>query len=371
MTNERALEQEEERSYWALLNTVTGIGPARFKRLLEVCGSARNAWHATDYQLQTAGVDPRVARTFRVQRGKETPASVRQTLNRLGLNLLTLLDADYPEALRQVSDPPHVLYVKGALDERDHYRVALVGTRRATSYGRSVAERLAGDLASAGVTIVSGLAKGIDAYAHRAALEAGGRTIAVLGNGLDQVYPAENTALARRIVEQDAGALLSEFAPGVRPDAPNFPRRNRIIAGLCDATVVVEAGQPSGALITADFALEQGRDVLAVPGPIFSPMSIGANALLKQGAAPVTDAQDVLEALGLERRAVDEALARGVPALPDDEQVVFAALGQEPRHADDIARLAGRPAAEVAAMLTMLELRGLARHVGSMAYIRV
>jgi DNA processing protein len=364
-------QREEERSYWALLNTVTGIGPARFHRLLEVCGSARAAWQATDGQLQAAGIDPRVARTLRTQRGKETPVSARQTLERLGLTLFTLLDETYPEPLRQVSDPPHVLYVKGAIDERDRYRVALVGTRRATSYGRSVAERLAGDLASAGITIVSGLAKGIDTYAHRAALDAGGRTIAVLGNGLDQVYPAENTGLARRIVEQEAGALLSEFAPGVRPDAPNFPRRNRIIAGLCDATVVVEAGRPSGALITADYALEQGRDVLAVPGSIFSPMSEGVHWLLKDGAGIVTGAQDVLNALGLERQPAEDAVARDLPALPEDERAVFAALGPEPRHADDVARLAGRPAAEVAATLTMLELRGLARHVGSMAYIRV
>src|SRR6266849_1083120 len=274
----------------------TGIGPVRFSRLLEICGGARQAWQATDLELAAAGLERRTADSLRRLRAQTTPENVATRLKKLGIRALTLLDDEYPALLKQVADPPPVLFVRGMLTPEDGRSVALVGTRRATSYGHLVAQRLARDLAAAGLTVVSGLAKGIDTQAHRAALDAGGRTLAVLGNGLDQVYPPENGGLARQIV--DAGALVSEFAPGVPPDAVNFPRRNRVISGLSIATVIVEAGERSGALITADFALEQGREVMVVPGNINSPMSLGSNELLKQGATPVTSAQDILDALG-------------------------------------------------------------------------
>jgi DNA processing protein len=205
--------------------------------------------------------------------------------------------------------------------------------------------------------------------AHRAALEAGGRTIAVLGCGLDQVYPPENGGLARQIVERDAGALVSEFPPGIPPDAVNFPRRNRIISGLSAATVIVEAGEKSGALITADFALEQGRDVLAVPGSIFSPNCVGTNQLLRQGAIPVTRGEDILEALGYGMQAA-ASVARHVPELGPQETAVREALGTEPRHIDDLARALALGPGSISATLAMLELKGLARQVGSMLYTR-
>jgi len=246
-----------------------------------------------DLELGVAGLERRTAESLRSLRNRTTPENVAARLMKLGIRALTLLDDEYPALLKQVADPPPVLFVRGQLKNEDEQSVALVGTRRATSYGQAVAQRLARDLAAAGVTVVSGLAKGVDTQAHRAAVDAGGRTMAVLGNGLDQVYPPENAALARQIVERDAGALVSEFAPGVPPDAVNFPRRNRIISGLSMATVIVEAGARSGALITADFALEQGREVMVVPGNINSPMSFGSNELLKQGATPVTSAQAV------------------------------------------------------------------------------
>jgi DNA processing protein len=218
--------------------------------------------------------------------------------------------------------------------------------------------------------VVSGLAKGVDTAAHAACVEAGGRTLAVQGCGLDQVYPPENTRLAQQIIDSNAGALVSEFAPGVPPDAVNFPRRNRIIAGLSRLTVIVEAGQPSGALITADFALEQGRDVLAVPGSILSPLSAGANELLRQGATPVTSADDILEALDLERQSDQPNVARSVPVLPPQESSVWEALRGDPCHVDELARELGRGAGDVSATLAMLELKGLARQVGSMLYTR-
>ena len=290
---------EDERAYWIILSMAAGIGPIRFQRLLDVCGGARGAWEASDLQLAAAGLERRTADSLRRLRQRTSPRAMARDLEQRGIEPITLLDDAYPANLRQVADPPPVLFVRGRLDPSDTRAVALIGTRRATSYGQVVADRLARDLAAAGVTVVSGLARGVDTSAHRASVGAGGRTLAVLGNGLDQVYPPENTELARQIIEQNAGAVVSEFAPGVRPDAVNFPRRNRIISGLSLATVIVEAGQRSGALITADFALEQGREVLAVPGSIFGPMSVGSNQLLRQGATPVTCADDILEAIGM------------------------------------------------------------------------
>jgi DNA processing protein len=361
---------EDERAYWVALNMAAGIGPVRFQRLLDICGGARGAWEASDLDLAAAGLERRTADSLRRLRQRTSPEAVARRLAQLGIRALTLLDDEYPSNLRQVADAPPVLFVRGRLLAEDSLAVALVGTRRATAYGRAVTERLARDLAAAGVTVVSGLAKGVDTAAHVAALEAGGRTLAVLGNGLDQVYPPENGALARRIAEDGRGALVSEFAPGVPPDAVNFPRRNRIISGLSRGTVIVEAGDRSGALITADFALEQGRDVLAVPGSIFNAMSVGANQLLRQGATPVTSAQDILEVIGAGAESA-APLAHDVPNVSDHEATVLRALSGEPRHADEFARTLGLSSGEVAATLAMLELKGLARQVGSMLYTRV
>jgi DNA processing protein len=365
-------ELQEERAYWVVLSMVTGIGPVRFQRLLEICGGARGAWHGTDLELASAGLERRTAEALRRLRQRTTPEAMAARLEQLGIVALTLLDDEYPANLRQIADPPPVLFVRGRLLPSDAHAVALVGTRRATSYGHAVAERLAGELAAAGVTVVSGLAKGVDTAAHRAAVRAGGRTIAVLGNGLDQVYPPENGGLVRQIVDKDAGAVLSEFAPGVPPDAVNFPRRNRIISGLSLATIIVEAGERSGALITADFALEHGREVLAVPGSIFNPMSAGPNELIRQGAPPITCARDVLDVLGAVPESADgSSLAHPVPELPPGEATIWEALCAEPRHADELARTLCLSSGEVAATLAMLELKGLARQVGSMLYTRV
>jgi DNA processing protein len=240
-----------------------------------------------------------------------------------------------------------------------------VGTRRATPYGRQAAEKIAGELARAGVIIVSGLARGIDAVAHNAALAAGGRTLAVLGSGLDRIYPSEHKGLAQRVV--GSGALISEFPLGEPPDAPNFPRRNRIVAGLARGTLVVEADRESGALITVDFALEQGRDVYAVPGSIFSPVSRGTNTLIKEGAKPVMSADDILE--DLEMSAVEPVSAP--PAVDTDEEaVVLALLSTDPMHIDDIGRLTQLPMSILGGTLAMMELKGTARQMGGQYYVR-
>jgi DNA processing protein len=359
----------DERTYWVALNTAAGIGPVRFHRLLEISGGARNAWQASDLELAAAGLERRTIDSLRRLRQRTTPEAIAARLTQLGICALTLLDADYPLNLRQVADPPPVLFVRGQLCAEDSRAVALIGTRRATAYGRAVAERLGRDLAAAGITVVSGLAKGVDTVAHHAAVRAGGRTIAVLGNGLDQVYPPDNTGLARHIVDSGSGALISEFAPGVPPDAVNFPRRNRIISGLSLATVIVEAGAKSGALITAVFALEQGREVLVVPGSILSPAHLGVHQLLRQGATPVTSAGDILEAIGSSLED-SSAVARHVPELAGDEADVYAVLSSEPRHVDELARTLGLGPGAISASLAMLELKGMARQVGSMLYTR-
>jgi DNA processing protein len=356
-----------ERDYWLALTRVVGIGPARFQRLIEHFGSAERAWRAEPAALARAGLDGRSAEALLALRKRVNPEDEEPSLAEYGVRAYTLEDEEYPAALRTLPDSPPVLFVRGALVTADDWAVAIVGTRRATPYGRQVAEQVAGALARAGVTVVSGLARGIDGCAHRAALAAGGRTIAVLAHGLDTVYPPEHARLATEIAA--AGALVSEFPLGTRPDAANFPRRNRILAGLARATVVVEAGRSSGALITADFALEQGHDVFAVPGSIFSPASQGTNALIKDGARPLTDAQDLLEELHLSLAVEQQAVRQTLPADPT-EGAVLAHLGAEPRHVDDVSREAGLPVAVVSSTLVLMELKGLVRQAGSLSYVR-
>jgi DNA processing protein len=244
--------------------------------------------------LSTQGITPTTVERLREAAARDlTPAL--DAMQKHDIRLLLLEDADYPVALRSIPDPPPYLFVRGTVQLQDEVAVAIVGTRHTTEYGRGVAEKLAADLATRGVTVVSGLARGIDTAAHRGVLEAGGRTFAVCGCGLDITYPSENKPLLERIAT--SGAAFSEFAPTVHPEAWHFPARNRIISGLSAGTIVVEAGERSGALITADFAMEQGREVFAVPGNIHKIQSRGAHALIKQGATLVESADDVLEAL--------------------------------------------------------------------------
>jgi DNA processing protein len=261
-----------------------------------------------------------------------------------------------------------VLFLRGALVVEDRRAVAIVGTRRLSSYGREMARTLARDLAQAGVTIVSGLARGVDGIAHAAALDAGGRTIAVLGNGVRGVYPPEHRQLADRIAGQ--GAVLSDFHPDAPPDGPNFPARNRLISGLSLGVVVVEAPMRSGALITVDFAADQGRDVFAVPGSVLSPASAGCNRILRDGARPVRSADDVLEDLRL-GEAPQQLPLESVAALDEESRRVLATLTGEALHIDEIGAVAGIPIANLSAILMTLELQGFVRNVGAQYYARV
>jgi DNA processing protein len=366
-TPRMTVEEDAERPFWVAWNRVRGIGPARFGRILEIFGAASVAWQASIADLRGVGIDEKLAATITHQRATIDPEKEMARLERHAVTVLTLRDAAYPRLLREIGQPPAVLYVRGQLTLEDEMALAVVGTRRITSYGRQVTSRLVRELAERRMTIVSGLARGVDAVAHTTALDAGGRTIAVLGCGPDLVYPPEHAKLAERIVEQ--GAVVSEFAAGMPPEAGNFPARNRIISGLSLAVLVTEAPADSGALITATFAAEQGRDVMAVPGNITQRTSAGCNRLIREGALCVTEATDIIEALNL-HMAPQQMDMRAL--LPDDptELRVLACLDAEPRHADDLCQMLDLPAATISGTLMMLELKGLVHHLGNMMYER-
>lgn len=354
--------------YWVGFNKAPGVGPVKTRRLLDYFGDLEAAWRASANALAAAGLDRRAVESVLATRAATNLDAEMARLDKSGIQVLTWDSPDYPSLLREIYDAPPVLYVLGELLPRDEWALAVVGTRRVTAYGREVTSRLAGELGRCGVTVVSGMARGVDSMAHRSALEAGGRTIAVLGSGLDVIYPAENRKLARQIVAQ--GALVSDYSLGTKPEASNFPARNRIISGLALGTLVTEAGMGSGALITADYALEQGREVFAVPGSILSRSNAGANNLIQQGAKLATSVQDILEELNLTMIA-DQQEAREVLPANATEATLLDILSAEPCHIDAIARGAELPVADVSAALTMMELKGMVRHAGGMQYALV
>lgn len=353
-------------AYWVAFNLTPGIGPMRQRALLEHFGSLERAWHASVEELRQAGLDRRSLESLVRTRQSISLQQEMARIAQVGAEVLTWEDPRYPANLRQIPDAPPLLYVLGSVLPQDEWAVAIVGTRRATLYGKEVTRRLAYGLARNGITVVSGLAHGIDAVAHRAALDAGGRTIAVLGSGVDFIYPAEHRPLAQQI--QEHGALLSEYPLGTKPEAQNFPPRNRIISGLSLGVVIAEAGAHSGALITADYAAEQGRDVFAVPGNILNATSAGCNQLIRDGARPVLEVEDILEELNL-RQAVEQAEARAVLPSNPTEARLMALLSEEPQHVDELGRESGLPIAVVTSTLALMELKGMVRQVGGMHYV--
>jgi DNA processing protein len=356
----------ETRQYWVAFSLVKGIGAVRFQALLNFFGDPQIAWGAPTEALREAGLSEKVIGNVVELRSAINLDQVWDQLEAQGINVLIQTDENYPRRLQELEQPPPVLYMLGELTSEDEWAVAVVGTRRVTAYGRQVAEDIAGTLARNGISVISGLARGIDSISHQAALHAGGRTIAVLGSGLDRIYPPENRRLAEQIAAH--GALISDYPPGTPPEASNFPPRNRLISGLSLAVVIVEAGQTSGALITAAFAADQGREVFAVPGNISSPGSKGTNRLIRDGAQPLLHPEQVLEALELTMVA-EQRTARVV--LPADavEAQLFEALGREPLHIDEIRSCTDLPIEKVTATLALMELKGMVRQVGGMQYI--
>jgi DNA processing protein len=358
----------DDKRYWIGFTLVKGIGAVRFQRLLESFGDAESAWRAAPPDLAGAGLSAKLIARLVEVREKVDLARVWNQIQSKNIQVLTWVDEAYPQRLKEIEQPPPVLYLRGELLPDDNWAVAIVGTRRVTSYGRQVTEEIASFLAAHGITVVSGMARGVDAIAHNAALKAGGRTLAVLGSGVDKIYPPENRALAEQIFSQ--GGVLSDYAPGTPPESLNFPPRNRIISGLSMAVVVIEAGETSGALITAEFAAEQGREVFAVPGNIFAPQSKGTNKLIQQGALPLLSASDIMQALNLTRIGQQKAARKALPA-DEVEAKLLTTLGEEPMHVDELRNQTGLPVEKVSATLVMMELKGMVRQVGSMQYVAV
>ena len=357
-----------DKRYWVGFNLVKGIGAVRLQTLRDYFGDLSVAWQAPENALLAAGLSPKLTeKVVHMRAGVDLEKYMAQVMTQ-GINILTWEDEQYPLRLKEIDQPPPVLYIRGTFTTEDSWAVAVVGTRRVTAYGRQVTEELASFLAANGVTVISGLARGVDSIAHQSALKAGGRTIAVLGCGVDRIYPPEHVQLAGKIMI--SGALISDYAPNTPPDASNFPPRNRIISGLSMATVVVEAGETSGALITAQFAIDQGREVFAVPGNIFAPQSKGTNRLIAQGAHPMISVRDLLDVLDL-TRVTEQRLVRKVLPSDETESKLMSVLSHEPLHMDEIRNQTGLPIERVSATLVMMELKGLVRQVGGLNYVAV
>ncbi|MCX6080043.1 MAG: DNA-processing protein DprA [Chloroflexi bacterium] len=358
----------EDKRYWVGFTLVKGIGAVRLQTLIDHFGDVGTAWNASPFDLVAAGIGPKLAeRVIQVRNKVNLDEYMAQAENN-SIKILTWNDAEYPAHLKEIDQPPPVIYMRGDVTQEDSWAVGIVGTRAVTPYGRQVTEELATVLAQNGVTIVSGLARGVDAVAHHAALKAGGRTLAVLGSGVDKIYPPEHRQLAEKIFQH--GAVISDYPPGTPPESANFPPRNRIISGLSMAVVVVEAGEISGALITAQFAADQGRDVFAVPGPVYAPQSKGTNRLIANGARILLQPADMLEALDLTRNVERREVRRVVPS-DATEAALLGYLGAQPVHVDEIRNQLSLPIEKISAALTMMELKGMVRQVGGMNYVAV
>ncbi len=360
---------DQQVQYWIAFSKVPTVGRVRTGLMEDRFGSLEAAWGASETELRASGLDAAVVASIVESRSTIEPERELERVREAGVDVITWHDADYPPLLREIDDLPPILYVRGAFTPADIDAITVVGTRRPTAYGREVAKHLAGELASAGATIVSGLARGIDGTAHRAALDAGGRTIAVLGCGVDVPYPPEHAKLMDEIAEK--GVVVSEYALGTKPEARHFPRRNRLLSGLSVATLVIEAGEGSGTLSTVRFALEQNREVLCVPGSIYSPASRLTNQLIQEGAKLVMDVQDVLDEVRTQGTADVQPQLPGLTEVDSTEEMtVYEALAYEPQHVDEVSRATGLPVTQVTGALAVMELKGRVLQVGRLNYIR-
>ena len=378
-------ENSKEIEKWLKLINTDGVGPVTFKKILEKCGSVDKALGASVKELsEIEGIGFKTAEAITRTRDKFDSAGELELAEKLGVRIINIEDEEYPQLLKDIYDPPAVLYIKGTIKKEDNLAIAIVGARRCSLYGEEQAARLAHLLSSAGVTICSGMARGIDSSAHQGAMAGGGRTIAVLGCGLSHIYPPENKKLFEQISQM--GACVSELPLRTGPLGENFPARNRLIAGLSLGTIVVEAGFNSGALITAKFACEYGREVMAVPGKVDSPLSKGAHQLIKQGAKLVESVADVTDALGYVGESVKEQVVSaarraeeksgatlfdtGRLKLNDGERTVYDCLNTEPMHIEQIVAESGLQAGSINSALISLQLKGAVKQLPGSFYIR-
>ena len=353
-----------------------GLGSTNFALLLKAFGNIEAAWEASAEQIGRAGIEPQFGRAIQKARSSFAPESELASLEKHGVRAYTWLDEDFPTSLREIPQSPPVIFARGSLGPQFDQAVAVVGTRRVTPYGRQATEHFTAAMARAGVAIISGLARGVDAIAHRVALEEGAPTVAVLAGGIDRVFPTENQGLAERIIQQ--GCLVSEYPIGIPPRPDYFPRRNRILSGLARATLVVEAGKGSGALHTANWAFEQRRDVFSVPGSVFSRQSDGTNQLIRESTAKlVATPEQLLEEINLlsangqlplVRETAGAAVSRALPPASQDEGKILHWLHDGPAHVDEIVRASGLPVSFVSSTLQLLELKGMVRQEMPLVY---
>ncbi len=363
-------EQNKLKYYNAIIN-FSKIGPARFYRLKSKLGNVKNIWQANKKELLTAQIEEKIIDEFIIYRSNTNPEQLFDELQKEEINIISIEDNDYPYLLSKIYDPPPILYFKGNIKSINQFALAVVGSRKVTTYGRQVVQDITSRLAINNLIIVSGMAYGIDTLAHQATLNNHGITIAVLGSGLKRknIYPAANLNLMEQIIESN-GVVLSEYPPNIPALPTHFPQRNRIISGLSKGVLVIEAGEKSGALITARCALEQGRDVFVIPGSIYSPMSIGANNLIKKGAILVTSAEDILEALDLKQ--VKQFVENKILApKSESEKIIFALLSKEPKHINQIIKKSGLDTATVNSTLTIMEMKGMVKNLGGMQYVLI
>jgi DNA processing protein len=355
--------------HWIGLSMVHDIGPVTSRKLLASFGNPENIFKAdTDSLMSVKGISRERASNIRKFSQWDEVEKYVGIMEKKGISAVPYQYDRYPEVLKNVEDTPLVLYMKGEYHPDDRFAIGVVGSRKHTHYGESVTQRIAGELSAAGFTVISGLARGIDTLAHKAALAAGGRTIAVLGSGLDVCYPPENRGLTERIVS--SGCVLSEFLPGTMPNKENFPRRNRLISGLSLGILVVEATDNSGSLITAGYALEQNKEVFAVPGNITSRNSEGTNKLIKQGAKIVLKTDDIIEELAPVLKGYIRTELKERAQLEGEENRLCTMLSREPKHVDLISRESGLSVNQLLNLLLSLELKGIVKQAsGKRFYI--
>lgn len=350
----------EEDRYWLALTLIKGLGPVTAKQVVSAFGDASVVFRQkVDQLIRGAGINQNRAQLIASFNDWNLIDRTIERVEKFGASLITFHDPSYPEGLKQIYDPPPVLFVKGELQSNDRFAVSIVGSRICTEYGKNVTQKMAASLCAKGFTIISGMARGIDTVAHISTLKAGGRTIAVLGSGIDVPYPSENLQLFRKIPE--SGAVISEFPPGTRPLKDNFPKRNRLISAMSLGVLVVEASERSGALITARCAVDQGKEVFAIPGNINWRTSKGTNDLIKKGARLVDNPDDIIEELAPLLKGYIREAKRELPPLNEEEHAILKICDIEPTHIDDIIRLTNIPPSRVMSALLALELKGVVR----------
>lgn len=360
----------DNQNYWMWLNSIPDVGPIRAKILIDIFGAPQAVFEAGSRKLlKVEGIGHHVIESIESSKSQENLEQIQNRINRLkeyNIDIVDIKSPWYPDSLKNIYASPIILYVKGDLMAQDNNSIAIVGARNATQYGLKVAYDFAKQLAKKGITVISGMARGIDTAAHKGALDGGGRTIGVLGCGIDVVYPPENKELMKRVIQN--GAIISEFPLGTIPDARNFPQRNRIISGISRGTLIVEARKNSGSLITADFALEQGKEVYAVPGPIYTVLSSGTNNLIKQGAKLVTCIDDILEEMNIE--CVSNETIETNLNLSADENAIYDFISNMPTSTEYILKSTGLSISKLNTLITMLELKGAIKQLPGNLLIR-